>query len=291
MDRARMPMFATTLGLSFAMAVIALWAPARILANAGSHVLRPDKFVAIEVTESDAKFYEGIRERLRAVIQDLRITDLGTPGLTEPPRGKELASIDEAGALLGYRPLVPGFLPDGFSPMPSLTGYTAGTASMALDVPKLRQVVAKAGLQSIHLPDSYDGARVTLDTWPAVMAYYSNPKASLFVATAQTRPPALTVEGKIDLESLRNQVLESGVVPTSLAAQLRALTDWTTTLPVPIPEGSLARTVQLRGTSVLFITLRGGESLALWYEHNGTMAALWTNLPPEIAIRVVESLH
>lgn len=291
MEKNKIPMMATTAALSVAMLAIALWAPVRSLLGVASHVLRPQNFVALYVSKEGLDGPSSLWHKLLDISQDLQLTDLGSPGFTELPKEQQIASIDEAAKLLGYMPLMPQYLPDGLPKIPSLRGYTAGTTTLAVNVRKLREVLAQVGLEGIQLPDSYDGAKVTLDTWPAVVAVYSNGATGQFVALAQSRPPALAIDGRINIETLRQQVLDSGLLPQTVAAQLRSIDDWTTTLPMPVPEGATAKEVPLRNTHVLFVTSPSGhQTLGLWYER-GRVIALWTNLPEDDAIKVVESLH
>ncbi len=291
MERNKTALMAITVALALAMAAVALWAPVRGLASAGSHVLRAQKFTAVQFSRPDYEHLEAVLDKLRSAAKRVELSDLGTPGIIQPPQNKVLSSLDEAEELLGYRPLVPGFLPEGMPYVPTLRGYTAGTATISLKVSQIRQFLADAGVGNIQLPDSYDGARVTLDTWPALVASYEDPENMLFLAVAQTRPPALAVDGRIDLEGLREQVLASGLVSEAVARQLRSVDDWTITLPVPVPEGGTSKTLELRGTTVLLVSgPQGQEHLALWYER-GTVVSLLTNAPEDETIRVIESLH
>ena len=106
---------------------------------------------------------------------------------------------------------------------------------------------------------------------------------------AQTRIPTVDSTGATAAQ-LEDYLLSQPGVPPEIAAQLRAIKDPVSTLPVPIPKG-LATTepVQVNGVSGLMIkaTIAAG---VVW-EKNGVIYAVGGQLTPDQVLAIATTLH
>ncbi len=290
MTESRLSVFVSTLLLAGLMVSVALWAPLRSQASSANTVLRPYRFVPIHLSQTDE---EAIFQKWSALVSSLRsvdIEDLLTPGLTQSPHDKQFSNLEEAKSFLGNGILVPTYVPTGIASKPSLSGLTPGTATVALKTKGIRQMLAAMSLNDVQVPDTYEGAKVTLETWPVVVQVYTSADQSQGFIVAQTHPPALTVDAKVDVEALRRQLITS-IAPPEVAAQLLAIEDWTTTLPVPVPEGVTSKYVDTGGNPALVLSdPHHRRTLALWFER-GDLLVVGGNLSEDEVVRIVMSLR
>lgn len=93
-----------------------------------------------------------------------------------------------------------------------------------------------------------------------------------YLAVLQLKSPTLDVPREVNVDQLRAQLLRSGAVPPALANQLLGMTDWKTTLPLPLTRGT-AREVPVDGTTGSLVT---GEfpGPALVWQKDGVLYAM-----------------
>lgn len=166
---------------------------------------------------------------------------------------------------------------------PRLAVTEPSTAIFTFDVNSARRHLAERGETSFAVPDRFHGANLTLTIPAMVIAQYEErrsrePAGEAFMANSiviiQGRAPSARVEGQVTLEELRSLLLSMPGLPTQVAAQLRAIDDWTNTLPVPVPrELGLARDVRINGNPGLAIADNtGAGGIVLWTEGDAVYA-------------------
>ncbi|HYI15751.1 MAG TPA: DUF4367 domain-containing protein, partial [Thermomicrobiales bacterium] len=79
----------------------------------------------------------------------------------------------------------------------------------------------------------------------------------------QMASPSLNIPDGINMDALREDILQFPGLPADLVAQLRAIDDWESTLIIPIPEGATSDDITINGEPGLLI------------EHNLGSAVLW----------------
>ncbi|HEX6254707.1 MAG TPA: hypothetical protein VFZ70_02750 [Euzebyales bacterium] len=129
-------------------------------------------------------------------------------------------SVAEASEVAGFVPAEATSLPDGAS----LTAVHAAA-------PKTVRLRLRAD-RAPDLPAALDGAEVVVSVPGMVGSMYEVDGGTLVVGEAGQ----LTVDATgADLADIRAYLLGRPEVPQDLAAQLLAIDDWTTTVPIPIP--------------------------------------------------------
>ena len=129
-------------------------------------------------------------------------------------------SVAEASEVAGFVPAEATSLPDGGS----LTAVHAAA-------PKTVRLRLRAD-RAPDLPAALDGAEVVVSVPGMVGSMYEVDGGTLVVGEAGQ----LTVDATgADLADIRAYLLGRPEVPQDLAAQLLAIDDWTTTVPIPIP--------------------------------------------------------
>jgi anti-sigma factor RsiW len=97
---------------------------------------------------------------------------------------------------------------------------------------------------------------------------------------AQNRGPQIEAPSGIDVAKLRQELLDRGALPQELATQLAAITDWQTTVPVPLVNGESREITVADAKGVLVVPKTGDNTPAagviwqkggIWYWAFGTV--------------------
>ena len=185
-------------------------------------------------------------ERLQTVTVDLQaleesigpdlraLTALGevdTSALVEP---EEVADVAEAEAVAGIA--APKFegTPD------HLVALAPGTVKLVLD--------ARDGN---GVPAHLDGAALVVDVPGAIVAAWGGDDGPPDLVVGHAGPLVARAEGA-SLEDIRSFVLSRDEIPAELRAQLAAIEDWRSTIPVPVPlDGPGWRDVEVAGRQAI----------------------------------------
>jgi hypothetical protein len=210
----------------------------------------------------------------------------GIPDLTQfgdmSPNGathaapRVVGDVASASAAVGFPVKVPGQLPAGIDKQPSQISVTsAETMTFTFRAAKTRAYLDSIGRKDFALPAKFDGASVQINVPAAAILTFStgastapaegtNPAAprqipsrlggtaANSVLVAQAKAPSIDATG-VTFEELRDFLLSLPGLSPQTAAQIRAIGDLNTTLPVPIPSTASARKIQVNGGSGLII--------------------------------------
>jgi hypothetical protein len=136
------------------------------------------------------------------------------------------------------------------------------------------------------------GSSVTIDVGPGVLAEYSGGGASggptLAVATMR-RPTAQSTGAS--LSQIEAFLLARPGIPPGLAAEVRLLGDLRTTLPVPVPSGASARSVQIDGQpGVLLADASNAAAAVVWEDGGGLLHAVVGIVDSQDVVNVARQL-
>jgi hypothetical protein len=144
------------------------------------------------------------------------------------------------------------------------------------------------------MPSSINGSTLVVNGGPALIEVWglsasADQAQAPTLVIAQTRVPTVDSTGATTSQ-LEDYLLSQPGVPPDLAAQIRAIKDPATTLPIPIPKG-LATTepVQVNGTSGLLIKAVLGAGV-VWVK-NGVIYAVGGQLTPDQVLAIATTLH
>lgn len=267
------PLWFLIAGLLAALIGIATTAPLRGSASAEPTVFRPDRFVAVTVTvpaeHSAFPGLTGLREG--SFSSDM----FGTFGSKVTPKDVALDSVAAAARELNRPVRVPSTLPAGLSGGPKVTMFTAGSGSYTLDLPKIHAFLRDAGFSDLQLPPTIHGATIVASVPAGVALQWGDKRDGL--AFIQVRQPTITVPGQVDAAGLRELLLSYPraiqLTPDSIR-QLRAIEDWTRTVPIPVTTRQHTESVPADGSTALFVRdPRHDRSVLLW-QRGGTVHVL-----------------
>jgi hypothetical protein len=136
------------------------------------------------------------------------------------------------------------------------------------------------------------GSSVTLDAGPAVVALYTGTGGAnvptLGIATMR-RPTAQSAGAS--LSQIEAFLLGQPGIPPQLAEEIRLLGDLRTTLPVPVPSGASARSVQVNGRpGILLADSSNAAAGVVWEDGRGLLHVVVGILDSQDVLNVANQL-
>jgi hypothetical protein len=186
------------------------------------------------------------------------------------------SSIPQAAAEAGFPVSLPAHLPAG-----------VGAVEQLIVQPRVKAVVTFNSTAG-----GLAGSSVTLDAGPAVVAQYAGANGAdvptLGVATMR-RPTAQSTG--VSLSQIEAFLLGQPGVPPQLAEEIRLLGDLRTTLPVPVPPGASARSVQVDGwPGVLLADASNAAAGVVWEDGRGLLHIVVGILDSQDVLNVANQL-
>ena len=150
--------------------------------------------------------------------------------------GTEATSVAAAAEQVGFTVLQPTHLPSGLSADPQIHTMPASTVSFTVDRDKTLAYLAEQGHSDVSVPEALDDSTIHLTIAAAVLLIYGDDAGQVSLVVGQSPSPTVTVSGDATLEQFRSFLLSLPGLPADTVAQLRAIDDWTQTLPIPVPQ-------------------------------------------------------
>jgi hypothetical protein len=229
----------------------------------------------------------------------------GTLTWTAQPKPYDVPDKTTAARESGMAVLVPSDLPAGvgaarYGVMPKTTAIFTFSAE------KTKQAAAAQQRTPPPMPANIDGSKLFITGGPAVVAYYddgtkpSGPTgatgASPFTGmpkliVAQGKPPVVQSDG-VTVEQLQSYLLAQPGISPQLAAQIRAIKDPSSTLPVPIPvDMATSKKVTVQGVDGIFVGDSTGLGSAVIWQKDGIVYGVAGTLTEQQVLAVANSLH
>ena len=244
-------------------------------------IFEPKQLQAVTVSPSD-------------FAQTTALLDYGqVKWLPEAPKVQQLTDAAAAQTQSGLPVLMPASLPNGVSGPVSYGAVSRATGSLTFDAERLRASAATKGVKVNPMPSGINGSTLVVNAGPALIEVWGFAAGSgMNVPTlviAQTRVPTVDSNGATTAQ-LEDYLLSQPGVPPELAAQVRAIKDPSTTLPIPIPAGlATTESTQINGTPATLIKAVLGAGV-VWVK-NGVIYAVGGQLTPDQVLAIATSLH
>jgi len=169
----------------------------------------------------------------------------------------------------------PGTLPAGMSSTVTYAAMAQTTGVFKFSAAKAQAAAAAKGKTLPAMPAGMDGSTLNLTMGPALLVVYGDlPKtdgtqSSQFalpqLIVAESKAPSVTSTG-VSVKDLENYLLAQPGISPQLAADIRAIGNPTTTLPIPVP-------VQFATSSK--VTVQGVQGVALGDNTGVGAAVIW----------------
>jgi len=255
-------------------------------------IFEPKQLVAVPITANDLSGASSFAA-------------YGTLTWTEQPKPYDVPDVRTAAHDSGMTVLVPGNLPAGVG-APKYGVMNRTTATFTFSADKTRQAAAAQQRTPPPMPANIDGSKLFITGGPAVVAYYtdsSSPTGATGVSgaspfagmpkliVAQGKPPVVQSDG-VTVEQLQSYLLAQPGISPQLAAQIRAIKDPSSTLPVPIPvDMATSKKVTVQGVEGIFVGDSTGLGSAVIWQKDGIVYGVAGTLTEQQVLAVANSLH
>ena len=239
----------------------------------------------------------------------LTVADLnGLPDLSayghmhvNQPVTQQVADAAHAAAVSGLHVLRPSTLPANVPATVTWEALSAGSATFTLDAATADAAARRAGRSAPQIPGNLDGTTVTVNAGPAVVAVYGgNGTASgggdlgsslPTLVIGQTIRPTASTNGAT-LQQLESFLLAQPGLAPQLAAEIRAIGQPSSTLPIPVIAGLMtSQTVTIDGVQGVAAGDSTGLGAAVVWEKDGIVYAVGGLLPQSEVLDIARSLH
>jgi len=258
-------------------------------------IFEPKQLVAVPITSTDLSSAASFGA-------------YGTLTWTEQPRPFDVPDVRTAARESGMAVLTPGNLPQGIG-APRYGVMPKTTATFTFSAAKTTQAAAAQKRTPPPMPANIDGSKLFITGGPAVVALYddgtsatgasgatSPSGASPFsgmpkLIVAQGRPPVVQSDG-VTVDQLQSYLLAQPGISPQLAAQIRAIKDPSSTLPVPIPvDMATSKKVTVQGVEGIFVGDSTGLGSAVIWQKDGIVYGVAGTLTEQQVLAVANSLH
>ena len=239
----------------------------------------------------------GQADQIGEVVDDLVETGVFTGnadrlrGVAEPEVTSDLA---EAGRTAGFAvPAVdPSVLPAGVERTPQrILVSRAREARITFDRDAALDYLRRHGRPDARLPERYDGTQLVVHVPSVVVQQFAGRDGGPALLVAKAGTLALDAEGGASLAELRQVVLDLPGLPAETVARLRAVDDWRTTLPLPVPSDEVRwRPASVGGADALSFADQTGRLHALLWQRDGHIWGVAGVVDTDEALHVADSL-
>lgn len=265
---------ASTFAALLIVAMVSTLSPVQTLASSFLSIFRVQKFVAVQVDPTT----------LPKMVPPKDLGSFTTTG----DGSMRVVTPQEAEKIVGFKLPVVGTLPQPLQSSP-VAVMVSGNTSMTFtpDLKKVRAYLSSIGASNVKLPDSLDGAPITMRIPPRALELYvekgsvsrnahgmpipSTGQQFLYLGVAGS--PTLNVPDGVDVDELRAEVLKMPGLPADLVSQLNAISDWRNTAVVPVVKGT-SHQVTVQGQQGVAISQGDGEGTTVMWPKDGKVYAL-----------------
>jgi len=205
----------------------------------------------------------------------------------------------QAAAATGLRPLRPT-LPANIPARVRWEVVDHGTATFTLDAATAAAAAARSGRSAAVIPAGLNGTSVTVTGGPAMVAVYGGGSATSGEQVAANPPSLVIAEGVrptastngATLQQLEDFLVAQPDVSPQLAAEIRAIGDPASTLPIPVITGLMtSQTISIDGVQGVVTGDSTGLGSAVIWEKDGVVYAVGGLLSQNEVVDIARSLH
>jgi hypothetical protein len=215
-----------------------------------------------------------------------QVADLGEPQVA--------ADLAQAGRVAGFAVTAvdPSALPAGVQHTPRrILVSRAREARITFDRDRALAWMAAHGRPGARLPERYDGTQLVVHVPAVVVQQFAGRDGGPALLVAEAGTLGLDTEGGASLSELREVLLGLPGLPAELVARLRAIDDWRTTLPLPVPADQVrSRPVTVGGAEGLSFADQTGRLHALVWQRDGHIWGVGGVIGADEARGVADSL-
>jgi len=266
------------LAAAAAVVVVATTLTLTGVADSIFQIFETKQFAAVTVTPTDIKTLSELSQ----------FGKLTWSSQAEPHQVASLAAAMSETGLPGISVRVPASV----TAAPKYGAMAKTSATFVFDAATAQKSAAAIGRTAPPMPAKLDGSTLVLAGGPAIAVTYghdSQAGAVLFVGAAKA--PTVGSDGA-SVAEIQSYLLAQPSISPALAAQIRAIGDPSSTLPIPIPVGqAAAKNVSVHGVSGLFVGDSTGLGSAVLWQQNGLVYVVGGTLTEAEVLAVANSLR
>jgi hypothetical protein len=256
-----------------------IWTPANSLAQSFIGLFQPTQVAAIQTTSAELKSLRGLRH-------------YGTVHASHFAPSAKAATAAEASTISGMQVLTPApgtsNVPTG---APAYTVEPSNTASFTFSAAKAQAAAAASGKTLPTMPARINGSTLKVTIGTTLITEYGASSDLPQLVIGQMRAPAVT-STRVSLATLENYVLGLPQVSPQLASQIRAISDPTSTLPIPIPVDLVnAHNVDVQGVHGVEVGDNTGLGSGVIWEKGGIVYAVGGLLTEDQSLTIANALR
>ncbi|SFT27917.1 hypothetical protein [Paenibacillus sp. BC26] len=221
---------------------------------------RVQHFETIEISQSDLNAFQ---RALQDGTGGSRELDLNRYGDIQQQGGGQQRQVDEAEAaeLAGSHALkqLPGEGDKVMKYMPEQQ------VTFNLHPKEINKLLAMFGGKT-KFPDSVENSPIVLKMPGTFMTKQVTQEGQTAKQLIQMPAPSLEVSDDIDVEQIRQAVLDLPVIPEDMRAKLAGIGDWRTTLPIPSTSTDNIHTTKVDGNEAIVTASVNGRSI-IWLQN------------------------
>jgi hypothetical protein len=211
--------------------------------------------------------------------------------MTEPTPARDLA---EASRLAGFQvqPVSRSALPRGVGASPErILASGPRTVRITFDRDQALAYFRRNGQPQVKIPERFDGAQLIVKVPAIVVQEYAGADGAPRLLVGKAGTIGLDAHGGASLAELRELVLRLPGLPRETVAQLRGISDWRTTLPLPVPTDQARwRPATVNGAEALSFADPTGKLHALVWQRGGQIWGVAGVINADEALNVADSL-
>ena len=287
-------------GLAAAAGVIIVASALTVSGVAGSilQIFEPKSIVAIPVTQGDLNYLNQACAGLN--LQDC-MGAYGTFVWTTPPQPKEVQTRGQASAETGFAVQAPTTLPASVAGSPRYGVINRSSATFTFSADSTRQAAARQNRTAPPMPANIDGSKLFITGGPAVVQIWGAPTGATGATGAypdvptlivgQAKAPTISSDG-VTVAELQAYLLSQPGISPQLAAAIRAISDPSSTLPVPVPaELAISHAVTVQGVQGLYVGDNTGIASAVIWQKDGMMFEVIGSFTESQALSIANSMR
>ena len=284
-------------GLAAAAGVVIVASALTVSGVAGSilQIFEPKSIVAIPVTQGDLNYLNQACAGLN--LQDC-MGAYGTFVWTTPPQPKEVQTRGQASAETGFAVQAPTTLPASVAGSPRYGVINRSSATFTFSADSTRQAAARQNRTAPPMPANIDGSKLFITGGPAVVQIWGAPSGATgaypdipTLVVGQAKAPTISSDG-VTVTELQNYLLSQPGISPQLAAAIRAISDPSSTLPVPVPaELAISHPVTVQAVQGLFVGDNTGIASAVIWQKDGMMFEVIGSFTESQALSIANSMR
>jgi hypothetical protein len=251
---------------------------------------RSEHFQVISLDTSQATQLQAVMSQL--IETGVFTSDHGTlDGIAEPTPARDLA---ETSRIAGFpvQAVAASALPRGVGASPErILVSSAQTIRIGFDRDQALAYFRRNGQPNVNIPQRFDGTQLIVRVPAIVVQEYAGGDGAPRLLVGKAGTIGLDADGGASLEDLRELVLRLPGLPEQTVAELRDISDWRTTLPLPVPTDQARwRPATVNGAEALSFTDPSGKLHALLWQRGGQIWGVAGVIGSREALDVADSL-